>query len=107
MSSARSPRAPASRSISTTSSVRSLALPRFWRQYRALPAEVRAQARKAYARFARDPAHPSLRFKELQGYPHYWSVRVTLSYRAIGKRDGDVIHWFWIGSHADFDRDFG
>jgi len=87
--------------------VNSRCLPRFWRLYEALPADVKAQARKAFGLFRENPSHPSLRFKPLQRYAGCWSVRVAISYRAISRRDGDVVHWFWIGSHADFDRDFG
>jgi Txe/YoeB family toxin of Txe-Axe toxin-antitoxin module len=75
--------------------------------YRLLPAHVCQSARDAYLRFEADPQYPSLRFKPLQGFSDVWSVRITHSYRAVGKRDGDRIVWFWIGSHADFDRDFG
>ena len=85
----------------------SLTLSAFWDLYRALPRDVRRQARQAYQRFAADPTYPGLRFRELNGFPGVWYVRITLSYRAVGRRDGDVIVWFWIGSHADFDRDFG
>ena len=75
--------------------------------YGTLPPEVRAQAREAYALFTEDPDHPRLRFKELSHYPGHWSVRVTYVYRAVCRREGDTAHWLWIGSHADFDRDFG
>lgn len=74
--------------------------------YLALPAEVRRQAREAFHKFSADPSHPSLRFKPLQRYPGYWSARVGLSYRSVCRRSGDTVYWFWIGSHADFDRDF-
>lgn len=33
-----------------------------------------------------------------------YSVRVDLEYRAVGVMDGEVIVWFWIGSHADYDE---
>jgi len=33
-----------------------------------------------------------------------WSVRITLGYRALGIVDGDIITWFWIGSHQDYER---
>jgi hypothetical protein len=82
-------------------------LARFWRMYEALPSEVQRQAREAYRQFRQDPSHPGLHFHPLRGYPGYWSVRVTLSYRAVCRREGDTCYWFWIGSHADFDRDFG
>jgi hypothetical protein len=72
-----------------------------------LPADVRRAARAAYARFAADPFHTGLNFKELSGYPGVWSCRINISYRAVGRRTGDVIVWFWIGSQGDFDRQFG
>jgi hypothetical protein len=31
---------------------------------------------------------------------------VTLAYRAVGLLEGDEITWFWIGTHADYDRLF-
>jgi mRNA-degrading endonuclease RelE of RelBE toxin-antitoxin system len=81
-------------------------LPEFWRRYRALPAEVRAQAREAYRIFAVDPGHCSLRFKKLAGYDDVWSARIGRKYRVVGKRDGDTITRGWIGSHNDFDKLF-
>jgi len=29
---------------------------------------------------------------------------VTLGYRAVGLLEDDEITWFWIGSHAEYDR---
>lgn len=82
-------------------------LPRFWEHYGALTAVHRAAARKAYARFAADPAHPSLRFKPLEGFDDYWSVRVSSDVRAVCRRDKGEVTWFWIGSHNEFDKLFG
>lgn len=79
----------------------------FWKRFRSLPDSVQAQARRAYRLFQANPHHPSLHFEKLRGYPNYWSVRVTLNYRAVAVREGETLVWFWIGSHADFDRDFG
>jgi hypothetical protein len=31
-------------------------------------------------------------------------VRITIEYRALGVRDADEIVWFWIGSHADYEK---
>ena len=64
-------------------------------------------ARRAYRQFATDPFHNSLRFKKLAGYDTLWSVRVTLSVRAVGHRDANTVVWVWIGTHAEFDRMFG
>ena len=82
----------------------SLCKPSFWTLYRELPQAVREQAKLNYARFMANPSHPGLHFKPLAGCPDWWSVRVGLHYRAVGQRQGDTIRWFWIGSHADYDR---
>ena len=75
----------------------------FYRFYRKLPTHVRDQVRAAYKIFLQDPNYPSLHFKRLQGTTMY-SVRIGRSYRALGTVKGDVITWFWIGSHADYDK---
>jgi hypothetical protein len=73
--------------------------------YKQLPDEIRRQAREAYRLFKNDPYHPSLQFKRVSRKQSIYSVRIGLSYRALGIReDDDVIVWFWIGSHADYDR---
>jgi hypothetical protein len=79
----------------------------FWRAYASLDEQTRAAARHAYALFAQNPDHPSLRFKKLGGYERIWSVRINEQYRAVGERHGDTIVWSWIGSHNDFDKLFG
>jgi len=33
-----------------------------------------------------------------------YSARVGLGYRALAVRDDDTVVWFWIGTHADYDR---
>lgn len=82
----------------------SFLLPSFLDLYRALPEPVRQQARQAYALFQGDPQHPSLRFRRVHPTRPIFSARVGLQYRAVGVRDGDDIFWFWIGSHAEYDR---
>jgi len=78
---------------------------RFWRAYAALPEHVQRQARVAYELFRADPRHPGLRFKQVHPTEPVYSVRVGLTYRALGRReDADIIVWFWIGTHAEYDR---
>lgn len=72
--------------------------------FAALPGEVQTQARRAYQLFRADPAHPNLRFKKVEQTENVYSVRIGLGYRALGVLDASVITWFWIGSHADYDR---
>ena len=78
--------------------------PDFRRGFAGLPSAIQRQARAAYRLFQSDPFHPSLRFKKLPPYADVWSVRITGNYRAIARRAGDEIVWFFIGSHADYDR---
>ena len=69
-----------------------------------LPVAIRRQAREAYCLFGRNPHHPSLNFKKLPPHRDLWSVRINNDYRAIGRWTEDVLLWFFIGSHADYDR---
>ena len=72
--------------------------------YRLLPESVRRQARQAYGLFQNDPHHPSLRFRKVHPTRPIYSARVGIDYRVVGVRDGEDIHWFWIGSHAGYDH---
>ena len=81
--------------------------PTFWRAYARLSETNRSAARRAYALFAQNPEHPSLRFKKLGGYDHVWSVRINEQCRAVGERRGDTIIWVWVGTHNEFDSLFG
>ena len=69
-----------------------------------MPPQVQEQARLAYRLFQRDPSHPSLRFKQVHPTRPIFSARVGLAYRALAVRHGEAVIWFWIGSHADYDK---
>jgi hypothetical protein len=75
--------------------------PRFWTAYEALPSSVRKLADANFSLLKRDPRHPSLQFKKVG---RYRSVRVGLRYRALAVEAEGGYLWFWIGSHADYDR---
>ena len=77
---------------------------RFRKAFGKLSSHVQRQARAAYQLFRQDPHHPSLRFKRVHPTKPIYSVRIGLDYRALGVRDGEDIVWFWIGSHADYDK---
>jgi hypothetical protein len=51
--------------------------------------------------FKADPKHPALHFKKIG---KVWSVRVGAHYRALGLDKPEGVVWFWIGSHADYDK---
>ncbi len=79
-------------------------LPRFWKHYNELPAGIRKLADKNYQLLKIDPSHPSLHFKKVGRNKQLWSVRVGIDHRALGVEKPEGIFWFWIGSHADYDR---
>jgi hypothetical protein len=74
------------------------------RGVRGLASQVRARARLAYQFFKRDAKHPSLRFKQVHPKRPIFSARVGLGYRALAVKEGDAIIWFWIGSHAEYEK---
>ncbi len=91
----------------------------FRRCLKSLPPHVRDAATKAYRLFSENPYHTSLRFKkvhatEVHATERIYSARVTQDYRALyvltrldptGEFIGPTIAiWFWIGSHADYDK---
>lgn len=79
-------------------------LPRFWHHYQQLPKEARELADKNFDLIKSDPRHPSLHFKKVDADRKLWSVRIGLQYRALGVEKPDGILWFWIGSHAEYDK---
>ncbi len=74
---------------------------KFWACYKELPKEVRDLADKNFELLKTDPKHPSLHFKQIG---NLWSVRVSRQYRALGLDKKGGIVWFWIGSHAEYDK---
>ncbi|MBX7234603.1 MAG: hypothetical protein K1X65_09485 [Caldilineales bacterium] len=73
----------------------------FWVLYWALPPEIRSLADKSYELLKENPRHPSLQLKRIE---ELWSVRVGKHYRALGIDAPGGIQWFWIGSHADYNK---
>lgn len=75
-----------------------------------LPIRIQELATKAFRFFVDTPRHPSLRLHRLKddtaGRHRDGSISVSLSrqYRAIYFTNGDVNVWYWIGTHADYDR---
>jgi hypothetical protein len=84
--------------------VRHRATPDFWYYYRQLPYDIQELADRCYELLKQDPQYSSLHFKKVG---RFWSVRVGIHYRAVAVEDGDDIAWFWIGSHAEYDKLLG
>jgi hypothetical protein len=84
--------------------VTSIATPRFWTLFHGLPTDVQELAVKSYELWCRDPRHPSLHFRRLQGSANRFTIRVGNHYRALGVLTADTITWVWIGTHTEYDR---
>ena len=69
-----------------------------------LPDSVKRQARKAYQLWKKDMYYPSLQFKRVNNREPIYSVRIGRGWRVLGLIEGNAIMWFWIGSHADYDK---
>jgi len=76
----------------------------FWRKYEALPTSVQKLADKNFELLKQNPKHPSLHFKKVS---EFYSVRVGLNHRTLALPSDQGFDWFWIGSHADYERLIG
>ena len=74
----------------------------FWAGFDALPKAIQKLAREKFQLWRKEPFASPLQFKEL--FPDVWSVRINRNYRALGRRRGNLIVWFWIGTHAEYDQ---
>jgi hypothetical protein len=84
--------------------VNSYTTARFREALNQLPDGIRQNAREAYRIWRQDSHHPSLHFKRIHTVKPIYSVRIALGWRAVGVLRGDDMVWYWIGSHADYDR---
>ena len=76
----------------------------FWKLYKKLPLNIRETAKKQYRLFISDSYHASLHFKRVHSTRPIYSARITRNYRAVGILEENIIVWFWIGSHDDYDK---
>jgi hypothetical protein len=84
--------------------VRSYLTEDFIRCFRALPKRIQQTARRNYRLWKDNPGHASLQFKRITGKSSVFSIRVGIGWRAIGVLEGQDMIWFWIGSHADYEK---
>jgi mRNA-degrading endonuclease RelE of RelBE toxin-antitoxin system len=84
--------------------VKSRTTAQFRKAFADLPKQVQEQTRQAYRQFKQNPGHPSLRLKKIHPQLPIYSARITRNYRAVGQLDEDTVIWFWVGSHAEYDR---
>ena len=74
---------------------------RFWKCINKLPAHIRKNADENFELLKDNPRHPSLHFKKIGVF---WSVRISLDYRALAIEDEEDFIWVWIGNHDEYQR---
>ncbi len=74
-------------------------LPRFERDYRNLPATLKAQVDQALLQMEEDLRYPSLRVKKMQSSQGIWEARVTRSCRITFNLEGELITLRTVGEH--------
>jgi len=81
----------------------------FQKLFTNLPQRIKETAQKNYELWKDNPFYSSLEFKEVKPKENIWSVRVGIGWRALGvmKAEEEKIVWFWIGSHAEYDKILG
>jgi len=62
---------------------------RFLKSFARLPAALQEKIKKQIALLAKNPRHPSLQSKPIQGAPGIYEARVDIDYRMTYERDAD------------------
>jgi len=76
----------------------------FWKCFDRLPVNIQLSAERSYLLWRENPKHPSINFKRVSRKQSVYSARVSIDYRALGLLEDGTVTWFWIGSHADYDK---
>jgi mRNA interferase RelE/StbE len=75
---------------------------RFLRSFSLLPAAVQEKVGKQLALLAKDPRHPSLQTKPVQGASGIYEARVNIDYRLTYERDEeDTLVLRTVGRHDE------
>jgi mRNA-degrading endonuclease RelE of RelBE toxin-antitoxin system len=79
-----------------TGKVKSVTTERFRKAMSKLPADVQQRARQAYKLWKQNSNHPGLHFKQVHDKEPIYSVRIGLSYRALGVKKDDTMIGFGL-----------
>jgi hypothetical protein len=78
--------------------------PDFWACYKRLQPQDQRLADRAFKLLKKDPRHPSIKLKKVGVF---WSASVGIHHRALAAEAPDGLVWFWIGTHAEYDKQLG
>ena len=65
------------------------------------PTEIKDKFYWCLETLIKDEHHPSLRHKKIQGTTDYWEFSVTMNYRCVYRREGEIIFLLALGKHED------
>jgi hypothetical protein len=66
--------------------------------------ELQSKARQIYRDWKTDPFNPQFSFKQVNSKRSIFSIRIALKYRALAVKQNNIMIWFWIGSHEDYNN---
>lgn len=78
-----------------------LTSPSFWECYEKLPFPIQELADRSFEFLKLNLGNPSLHLKKVG---KYWSVRIVLRYLALAVEIKEGLLWFWIGTHAEYNK---
>ena len=78
--------------------------PEFFDALRKLDPVTWRKVRQAYQLFKDNPRHGSLRFRRVRGTRSHYSARIDDNYRVLGLVQGNIITWYWVGPHDEYER---
>lgn len=81
--------------------MRHFASPAFWQCHKRLSPSIQKLANKNFELLKKDLQHPSLHFKRVR---KFCSVRIGKKHRALAIEIKEGLLWFWIGTHAQYDK---
>ena len=73
----------------------------FWKYFNKLPEKIKKLSKSQFNLLKQNPSHPSLHLKKIK---KFWSVRISIDYRALGYKDEEDYIWVWIGNHDDYEK---
>lgn len=71
----------------------------FDKDYAKLPQEIKERADKKFVLLLKNPRHPSLRIRKIEGHPTIWEGSITKSYRFTFQIVDDTYILRRIGTH--------
>ncbi len=72
---------------------------RFYKDLLNLPPDIQERAWKSIDLLIKDPHHPSLRVKKMQGMEQIWEGRISKGYRFTFEIKGDTYVLRRVGTH--------